>query len=1096
MDAKKAMRCITAVATVFLMLSAVLLSGCAVKKEARNTAEAQQVPSASTDARMITAIHTVDNPDAVDLFIDGNQLLTYTSVRQPLPLKMVLYFPETRFAEDLAARAADNEIIGGVTVIRPDDSEATSRLEISLKKDIPCTITRAGSGLKLSFPKSLRLAAAQESSPAADVQTEAADAGATKAADLQKKPAAVEETDLADDARKTDAPEAVTPKPSTADLQAAAAPKETPPKAVQPETAAAAAKPATDKKTAAADSEPQSAAPQTVAAEKPPAPETLPAASASHLESISAQPGDRGIAVKLTADGTITHFKTFTLKNPPRIVYDIPNLKSPYQHEQRIVVDTPWVKRIRHYGNADKLRLVLDTEDSYLSDYAATPARNGLLIRVGAPASTAVAAGVQPIPTAQQETPVAASPEPPVVARAETQAVAVAEEAPAGRAAEMVAQAETRKPDGSKTAAAKAVSKATAWLDQLDFTSEELGKSTITIGTTRAVEYKIQQEGKRHLVISLPNVKIPDYRKRPLITTRFASAVDRIIPIQTAKMKKRALISIELREAVPHRVEQKGRLLLVHFGASSIPPKPFEDANLPAWEQVAKTTIADIDQKIAAVGSAAPTAAAAAAKGAAAPAKATGPHPIMRPVKKYTGEKIALDFFETDIKNVFRILRQISGKNFAIDQDVTGKVTLSLEKPVPWDQVLDLVLKMNQLGMVKEGDIIRIGTLQTFRKEEELKRARLLAEQKTKEQKKDLAPLVTEYIEINYSNAKNDILPHLQQILTKDRGQLSVDERTNQIIMTDTAPKIQQAREIVARLDRVTPQVGIEARIVEATTSFAREIGVQWGVESGIASTGTQPYSASRIGGEGDSGFGTAGDPSQPSFLAGSGAPGTPGVGPQRGFDTLGGTYGWDTAVNLPASLSAGAIGFNFLRIAGTPFLLNAKLMAAESQGETKIISAPKIVTMDNVEALIKQGVRYPYNKLDESGNTVTEFEDIDLVLTVTPHVTLDHRISLRLHITKKDLGDVILGQQSFTNKEAQTELLVNDGDTVVIGGIIKSRKSVGEKGLPFLSKVPLLGWLFKNHQKSDDKEELLIFITPRIVQLESRSRRAVSGAL
>ncbi len=1069
MDAKKAMRCITAVATVFLMLSAVLLSGCAVKKEARNTAAAQQVPSASTDVRMITAIHTVDNPDAVDLFIDGNQLLTYTSVRQPLPLKMVLYFPETRFAEDLAARAADNEIIGGVTVIRPDDSEATSRVEISLKKDIPCTITRAGSGLKLSFPKSMRLAAAQESAPAADVQTEAADAGETKAADVQKKPAAVEETDLADGARKTDAPEAVSPKPSAAE------------------------KPATDKRTAAADSEPQAAEPQTVAAEKPPAPETLPAAPASHFESISAQPGDRGISVKLTADGTITHFKTFTLKNPPRIVYDIPNLKSPYQREQRIVVDTPWVKRIRHYGNADKLRLVLDTEDSYLSDYAATPARNGLLIRVGAPASTAVEAGVQPIPTAQQETPVAASPQPPVVARAETQAVAGAEKASAGRAAEMVAQAETRKPGGSKTAAPKAVSKATAWLDQLDFTSEELGKSTITIGTTRAVEYKIQQEGKRHLVISLPNVKIPDYRKRPLITTRFASAVDRIIPIQTAGMKKRALISIELREAVPHRVEQKGRLLLVHFGASSIPPKPFEDANLPAWEQVAKTTITDIDQKIAAAGSASPTAA---AKGAAAPAKATGPHAIMRPVKKYTGEKIALDFFETDIKNVFRILREISGKNFAIDQDVTGKVTLSLEKPVPWDQVLDLVLKMNQLGMVKEGDIIRIGTLQTFRKEEELNRARLVAEQKTKEQKKDLAPLMTEYIEINYSNAKSDILPHLKKILTKDRGQLSVDERTNQIILTDTAPKIQQAREIVARLDRVTPQVGIEARIVEATTSFAREIGVQWGVESGIASTGTQPYSNSRIGGEGDSGFGTAGDPSQASFLAGSGAPGTPGVGPQRGFDTLGGTYGWDTAVNLPASLSAGAIGFNFLRIAGTPFLLNAKLMAAESQGETKIISAPKIVTMDNVEALIKQGVRYPYNKLDESGNTVTEFEDIDLVLTVTPHVTLDHRISLKLHITKKDLGDVILGQQSFTNKEAQTELLVNDGDTVVIGGIIKSRKSVGEKGLPFLSKVPLLGWLFKNHQKSDDKEELLIFITPRIVQLESRSRRAVSGAL
>lgn len=1066
MDAKKAMRCITAVATGLLMLSAVLFSGCAVKKEAHKTAEAQQGPSASADARLVTAIRTVDRPDAVDLFIDGNQLLTYTSIRQPLPLKMVLYFPETRFADGLAAQAADNEIFSNVRVIRPDEKDATSRIEISLKKDIPCKITREGSGLKLSFPKSMTLAAAEEKPPATELQTAAVTTDKTKTADIQEKIASIEETDLTADSQKTAAPAEVSEKP------------------------------AADKTVAAADSDRQATEPQPVAAEQPAHPETLSATvPASHFESISAQPSDNGVSVKLTADGTITRFKTFTLKNPPRIVYDIPNLKSPYQREQRIAVNTPWVKRIRHYGNAGKLRLVIDTEANYLTDYSATPTQNGLVILVGQPAQPVVqTATVVPLPTAQKETISGAKPEAADVPAETGKLMAAEKTTPVKSAAEKpaIGKSETDKVTVRKTAPAATSQKASAWLDQLNFTSEDLGKSTITIGTTRAVHYKLEQEGKRHLVISLSDVKIPDYRKRPLITTRFASAVDRIIPIQTAAMQNRALISIELREAVPHRVEQKGRLLMVHFNASSIPPKPFENADLPAWEQVARTTIANIDKKIATTGSPSP---AAVAKHRA-PAAAAGAPSLTHPVKKFTGEKIALDFYETDIKNVFRILREISGKNFAIDQDVTGKVTLSLEKPVPWDQVLDLVLKMNQLGMVKEGNIIRIGTLQTFRKEEELQRARLLAEQQTKEQKKDLAPLHTEYIEINYSNAKTDILPHLQQILTKDRGQLSVDERTNQIIMTDTARKIRQAREIVARLDKVTPQVSIEARIVEVTTSFAREIGVQWGLESGISSTGTNPYTSSRIGGQGNSGYGTAGDPTQPSYLAGSGAPGTPGVGPQRGFDNLGGTYGWDTAVNLPASLSAGAIGFNFLRIAGTPFLLNAKLMAAESQGESKIISSPKIVTLDNIQALIKQGVRYPYNKLDESGNTVTEFEDIDLVLTVTPHVTLDHRISLKLHITKKDLGDVILGQQSFTNKEAQTELLVNDGDTVVIGGIIKSRKSAGEKGLPFLSKIPLLGWLFKNSQKSDDKEELLIFITPRIVQLEQRSQQAAGNTL
>jgi len=501
-------------------------------------------------------------------------------------------------------------------------------------------------------------------------------------------------------------------------------------------------------------------------------------------------------------------------------------------------------------------------------------------------------------------------------------------------------------------------------------------------------------------------------------------------------------------------VEQSDTLLTVHFEASSVLPKPEKEAGLPDWKEVlTSAAVEPVETET---------------KEPVAKQVAEAKKILLEPGKQYTGEKIALDFFDTDIKNVFRILREVSGKNFAIDKSVTGKVTLSLEKPVPWDQVLDLVLKMNQLGMIYEGDIVRIAPIEAIKKEDELRQARVLADQKSKEQQKALEDLVVEYIPVSYSNAKSEILPHLDKIKTKDRGNISVDERTNLIIITDVADVIKQAKDIVKKLDRVTPQVIIEARIVEASTNFSRDIGTSWGSGIGIQSVNlidgagvvwTAPSIDDRVG-----------------------------VGPQKGMQSLGGTFGVNTAINFPASSDKASIGFNFGRIAGTPFLLNAKLQAMEAQGEGKIVSAPKIVTLDNKEATIKQGLRYPYNKLDTSGNTTTVFEDVDLELKVKPHVTPDNRISMVIKIKKRDLGNIISGQQSFTTKEAETELLINDGETVVIGGIIKTTKSSGGSGVPGLSMIPILGWLFKSDSNTDNKEELLIFITPKIVLLEQRS--------
>jgi type IV pilus assembly protein PilQ len=258
-----------------------------------------------------------------------------------------------------------------------------------------------------------------------------------------------------------------------------------------------------------------------------------------------------------------------------------------------------------------------------------------------------------------------------------------------------------------------------AWVNRIDFASEEAGKSTVIIGTTHPVTYSVKKKTDTWIQLRLNNTNLPDYRKHPLVTTRFESAVNRVLPVQKPEMKTETLFSFELRESVPFFVEQNENFIMVHFEASSIPPKPLEEADLPPWKTImaelaiedeAEATSANAQGLTQPVEVEPVEAAAETAGVSVATLRSQEP-------KKYTGEKIALDFFETDIKNVFRILREISGKNFAIDKDVSGRVTLTLDKPVPWDQVLDLVLRMNQLGKVHEDNIIRIATLNTLKDE-------------------------------------------------------------------------------------------------------------------------------------------------------------------------------------------------------------------------------------------------------------------------------------------------------------------------------------------------------------------------------------------
>ena len=605
-------------------------------------------------------------------------------------------------------------------------------------------------------------------------------------------------------------------------------------------------------------------------------------------------------------------------------------------------------------------------------------------------------------------------------------------------------------PAASQSEASESEYSGPAWVNKIDFASESAGKSTVIIGTTIPVDYDIKKTTDTLVHLRLMNTNLPEYRRFPLITTRFESAVNRITPVQKLNMENNTMFAIELRESVPYFVEQNDNFIMIHFEASTIPPKPLEQANMPPWQKVfEETTLEDMQEMTAATGTTAtetasgePTMATAAATQEVVVSQSKFPEtsPFYVQPKRYTGEKIALDFFETDVKNVFRILKEISGENFAIDRDVSGQVTLTLDKPVPWDQVLDLVLRMNQLGMVYEGNIIRIATQKTLKGEETLKVAEMEAIKTALEQEKALEPLITEYLSVNYSNAQSEILPHLQSILTPERGKVSVDTRNNQIIMTDVAEKIVQAREIVKRIDRVTPQVIIEARIAEVNTDFSQELGFDWTATAGPA------YSS--------------------------------------GLDA---NMAGDMVMNFPAQGASSSLGFVFDKIGGTPFLLNARLNALETNGEGKIISSPKIVTLDNKKAKIKQGVEWPYLERDDSGGSSVSYKDIDLLLEVTPHVTPDNRVSMKILITKNDIDSIFQGVPSLSTNEAVTELLVNDGDTIVIGGIMKSRRTYGVQGFPWLSKIPVLGWFFRTEKEERDANELLIFITPRIVQLEQR---------
>jgi type IV pilus assembly protein PilQ len=428
-------------------------------------------------------------------------------------------------------------------------------------------------------------------------------------------------------------------------------------------------------------------------------------------------------------------------------------------------------------------------------------------------------------------------------------------------------------------------------------------------------------------------------------------------------------------------------------------------------------------------------------------------------VKKYSGKRIDLDFKDADILNILRLLSDVGHINIVAGDNVKGSVTLRM-RDVPWDLALKVILEAKGLGKVKLAEnLYRVAPKATLEKEQQMKIKEL-------QHKQVLKPLITKIIPISYAMA-SELSGKASDLLSK-RGKITVDERTNVLIVRDVADNLSLIEQLVMNLDTQTPQVLIEARIVEATSTFNRELGIQWGGH-GISSSAT-------------------GNPTGLVFpnsvvVAGGGQDDQT---PESGMNPFGEEANSNFAVNLPAAVGTGAGGALGISLGsvGNNANLSLRISALENDGILRIISAPKILTLDNKKAKIEQGTMIPYSQISAQG-VQTAFQEAKLSLEVTPHVTADGSVLMQVKITRDepDFNNTgARGDPTILKRQAETELLIEDARTAVIGGIYTRNYGKSYAQLPWLAKIPVLGWLFKKRTDTDRRTELLIFLTPRIV--------------
>jgi type IV pilus assembly protein PilQ len=581
--------------------------------------------------------------------------------------------------------------------------------------------------------------------------------------------------------------------------------------------------------------------------------------------------------------------------------------------------------------------------------------------------------------------------------------------------------------------------------------------SLLGSGPLQAVSVAPAKDNPRHLVLTFANVTAALANT----TTVGQGPVERVSIGLDPKTPLMTQVVMELSRTAPYRVEPSadGQTLTVVFEDAAASPAPI-------LASVTTTPVPGPPQ-----GRPLPVAAVAVAARAQAPAIPTGARPAQQPVPtpspaqspavvpdgtgRYTGHPVSLDFAGSDLRAVLRTFSEISGLNVVIDPTIQGTVDLKLTD-VPWDQALEIILRANKLGYALDGTVVRIAPL-TVLADEEAQRRKLSEEQALAGELRVLTRA------LSYARAA-DLRQMLTQTVLSQRGSVQTDDRTNTIIINDLPDRLTRASYLLATLDVPQPQVEIEARIVQTTREFARNLGVQWGF-GGRASTAlgnTLPLAF----------------PNQGSITGRTGAglqgPGAPDPGDNAA----------NSVVNLGVTGATSAIGLAMGSINGA-VNLDVALSALEKQGQGRILSTPRVSTQNNVSAEITQGIQIPLQTVANNTVTVT-FKDAALTLKVTPQITAANTVIMAITVENSapDFSRAINDTPPIDTQRAVTQVLVSDGETTVIGGIYVSRQQASQDRTPGLYRVPLLGWLFKRDTVADESRELLIFITPRIQRL------------
>ncbi len=632
----------------------------------------------------------------------------------------------------------------------------------------------------------------------------------------------------------------------------------------------------------------------------------------------------------------------------------------------------------------------------------------------------------------------------------------------------------------------------------IDFVDEPR-RASVIIDIDDGAAFSVERLTGHRLSLRIEHSELPESLARNLDATEYLGPVKIISSYRDPTAQSTVRVDVDLAEDVPNRVRVDGNRIFWDFQKTPAPSLPAVVVPPPSVRFVPAQKMAGFLATIKDgvwVGQAIPPylappvqsvgteSAPAADTGSSSPATATAPTasaPQGRQggatgsggrygligKKRYTGRRIDLDFKSADIHNILRLLADVGQVNVIVADDVRGEVTIKM-RDVPWDQALDVVLRSKGLGSVREGNLLRVAPLSLLEKELEAEIAR-------QKQVADVLPLETRLIGVSYAEA-GQLMDKVRDLLSP-RGKVSEDRRTNTLIVSDVTKNLQLIEDLVRNLDTQTSQVTIEARIVEADSDFARQIGVQWGGSAFMDTTHANPtglvfpYNVGLGGG--------ADDPAAP---VGGLVP-----GPRTGTGTTGSP---NFLVNMPAPAGLGtgsAIGLTLGSVAGA-FNLNLRLSAMESTGQVRILSSPRITTMDNVMAYIEQGVSIPVSVVSAMG-AQTQFVDAKLHLSVKPHVTNEGTISMVIDVTRNEPDFVNTGTQgdpSIQKKEAKTTMLVRDGDTAVIGGIYTRNTGIAYTKVPFFADIPVLGWFFRSSKENDNRSEFLVFITPRIV---NRSR-------